>query len=118
MKTIRIKESVKIPGTNIILEKNDQIYFKESIDSFLDELRDELAKEDLYLTDDKHGFFFVTWEDFRTRDSVHLEIDTNTGNITCTRGGEVIYKYNLNKLGTRPGSAYTLMRDLEDAGAF
>lgn len=26
MKKIKIKESVKIPGTNIILEKNDQIY--------------------------------------------------------------------------------------------
>lgn len=27
MKTIKIKESVKIPGTNIILEKNDRIFY-------------------------------------------------------------------------------------------
>lgn len=52
MKAIKIKESVKIPGTNIILEKNDRIFYSHRyglVEYISDTVNWEVVKKELPL---------------------------------------------------------------------
>ena len=54
MKTIEIKEETRIPGTDLVLEANDKIMFKESLESEVDSILARLKKIDEY------GFATIT----------------------------------------------------------
>lgn len=65
MKDIEIKEEVRIPGTDIILEAGDKIYFKESYDHARYVLKASPYKPNVWKVSwiddywDKSGYFFM-----------------------------------------------------------
>lgn len=98
MKTIQIKKDTRIPGTNLILEKKDRIYYKEEIDNDdADFIKDEIGASGLscYKKLDSAGFMEDPSggkEGFSAKNSKGFSCHVSKNGFTISKDGKQVFK--------------------------
>ena len=115
MKNVIIEKDIRIPGTNVFLEKGDKILYKEASCPFIDELSQLFEDNDLALIEKQEGFYQASWN--AGGKSVLVEVDLDKRTATVSKSGKGLikpFRFNPNS----KEDARLFMNDLDNAGGF